>query len=316
MQVKHESGQHQRGQETHKQRHLTGEELILGQRRDHQADAESHDQEQHRHTHNQDHRAAQRQLIEVPPCQQAQQHAEHRHTEIRDQFGQDQLQDTGRRHEQGLERAPFPLPCHDHGGQEYPDDHQHQHDNARHKEPRTRIGIIEPDPADHACPTAGCTDSFFGSPGQQSRLDVGLRRGSRCRLHAIDDDLHLCRFPGQIRREMDRHTQDRVDLMGQQPRLRLLHGGHIHGREILRTIHERDCLSGRRRMILQHDRHGDVLHIQRHAVADQQDQHDRHDDAQQQAALVAQQLIEFFPGQRGQPPEKGLSPHNYPSCAR
>ena len=81
----------------------------------------------------------------------------------------------------------------------------------------------------------------------------------------------------------------------------LLGLGHFmdeDGRKIFRPLRERNHRTRRWRRVLEHDGRRHILDIERHAIADNQNQHERQHDAHENAAAVADEFEEFLPDER------------------
>jgi len=101
---------------------------------------------------------------------------------------------------------------------------------------------------------------------------------------------------GEVRAQAD----DRVDAAREQRLLGRLHAGHRERREVARALERADEVRGVGARALDHHRHRHVLDVERQAVAEQQQQRDRQDESNRDAARIAHDLEELLAHQAAQ----------------
>ena len=79
--------------------------------------------------------------------------------------------------------------------------------------------------------------------------------------------------------------------------------------EIVAAVEKTDGGARRGRAVFQGDGGAHVFHVERQAVADDEDEDERQDDAEQDAAAVAFHLLKFLAREGEEPPKKSTEIH-------
>ena len=111
----------------------------------------------------------------------------------------------------------------------------------------------------------------------------------------------------QLALEVRVDAQDPLDGVGAHQPFGLGLRPHLRRLEVARTLEPREQLAPRGAAVIEHDRDRHMLGVQRHAVAEQQDQDDRHHQRQRDAARVAQDLQHLLLQEAAQAHRRG--PH-------
>ena len=131
-------------------------------------------------------------------------------------------------------------------------------------------------------------------PLGDGRLAIGLHDAGPVGVVAVNEDLHFGVADRDPAGEVRADPHDPVDIAGEHAAAGpAASTACISGMKIRRQPEARRQLDCRRRAVFEHNGDRNILHVQRQAVAEQQNQHHRQHDADGDAAGIANDLPRF-----------------------
>ena len=228
--------------------------------------------------------------------------------EIGQELPQDDLEPPHRRREELLHGAPFPLPGDGEGGEQHRPDGQEVGGEPRDEEDgRARLRVVA-GPGAHLerrrrrSPELRREAERLGA-GDGLRLLQDLVGGGGVR--AVDEELRPSRLPaGEVPPVARAHDQHRLGRAAPEEPLRLLGRHHARDGELARAGEGVGEGARGRRPVAVRDGQRDAVQIERDAVAEEEQEQDRHDERQVERARVALDVQHLLARHGGDPQEE------------
>ena len=133
-------------------------------------------------------------------------------------------------------------------------------------------------------------------------------------LGAMHQQLHLGVACREAAGKIIRYAHDAIHPARQHQALGIMHRAYHHRGDVCGELQPGDDVGSHGRWVFQYHRDRRVRDIERQPVAENQDQHDRQDDADGKVAFVAQQLANFLAGQGQHALPESLRSAPTPTC--